>query len=407
MPNFQRLHRSICVPFQEDEYTMMLADREAFRAYLQETYQNNPELFPAQMSEGFRFHGLVSSRKLKLDQRRIKLSNGQVYQIRPSFVMPYMIAKTDDIEKALYLRRFGVPFDALAYVFGRDAMFWYRATVSLGRNSLVGTTVKQPSDLPAHVVADEKHTRRKRERVYIATTVADGCFLGAEVSEGADTESLTQAYGIFQQEAQALDANYAPKTVTTDGWEATQAAFKALFSQVTLLLCFLHAFLKLRDRAKQLKQDWTTLRKKLWDTYQAPKRAGFSQRLRRLNEWVQQHVSLDSVRGVMSRIAANVARYSIAYQHPGAPRTTNMVDRLMNYQDRILEDMQLFHGTQQSANLAARAMALLWNFHPYGSRTRSGAKGCVSPFDDLNGFQYHDNWLHNLLIAASRAGNPP
>ncbi len=109
----------------------------------------------------------------------------------------------------------------------------------------------------------------------------------------------------------------------------------------------------------------------------------------------------------MSRIAANVARYSQAYPHPGAPRTTNMVSRLINYQDRILQDMQLFHGTVQSANLAARAMALLWNFHPYGSRTRSGAPDRVSPFFDLNGFQYHDNWLHNLLIAASRAGNPP
>ena len=109
----------------------------------------------------------------------------------------------------------------------------------------------------------------------------------------------------------------------------------------------------------------------------------------------------------MSRIAANVARYSGAYQHPGAPRTTNMVSRLINYQDRILQDMQLFHGTVQSANLAARAMGLLWNFHPYGSRTRSSAKSRVSPFKDLNGFQYHDNWLQNLLLAASRAGNPP
>ena len=72
------------------------------------------------MSEGFCFHGFVSLRKLKLDQRRIKLSNGHVYQIRPSFVMPYMIAKTDAIEKALYLRCFGVPFDALAYCL--DAM---------------------------------------------------------------------------------------------------------------------------------------------------------------------------------------------------------------------------------------------------------------------------------------------
>ena len=123
MPNSQRLHRSICVPFDEDEYTTMLADRQALSAYLQQTYQNHPELFPAQMGQGFYFHGLVSSRKLNLDQRRIKLSNGFVYQIRPSFVMPYMIGKTDDIEKALYLRRFGVSFDALAYAFGRDAMF--------------------------------------------------------------------------------------------------------------------------------------------------------------------------------------------------------------------------------------------------------------------------------------------
>ena len=98
-----RLHKSICVPFCEEEYPTILADRQAFRAYLQETYQNYPELFPAQMSQGFRFHGLVSSRKLNLDQRRIKLSNGQVYQIRPSFVLPYMIAKNQDSEKALYL----------------------------------------------------------------------------------------------------------------------------------------------------------------------------------------------------------------------------------------------------------------------------------------------------------------
>jgi hypothetical protein len=191
------------------------------------------------MGQGFRFHGLVCSRKLNIDQRRIKLSNGHVYQIRPSFVMPYMIAKTDAIEKALYLRCFGVPFDALAYVFGRDAMFWYRATSSLGRNSLVGTTVKKPSHLPGYVVADEKHTRCNGKRIYIATTVANGCFVGAEVSEQADTESLTEAYGVFQQEAQALDADYAPKTVTTDGWRATDAAFKSIFPKVTLLLCFL------------------------------------------------------------------------------------------------------------------------------------------------------------------------
>ena len=146
-------------------------------------------------------------------------------------------------------------------------MFWYRATVSLARNSLVTTTVKKPKDLPAHLVADEKHTRRNGKRVYIATTVANGCFLGAEVCEQADTESLTDAYGVFGHQAKALDIDYAPVTVTTDGWQATDAAFLALFPKVTILLCFLHAFLKLRRRAKRLKASWTTLRQKLWTAY--------------------------------------------------------------------------------------------------------------------------------------------
>ena len=51
-----------------------------------------------------------------------------------------------------------------------------------------------------------------------------------------------------------------------------------------------------------------------------------------------------------------------------------------------------------------RAMALLWNFHPYGARMRRGDQTRCSPFQDVNGFQYHDNWLHNLLIASSMGG---
>lgn len=46
-------------------------------------------------------------------------------------------------------------------------------------------------------------------------------------------------------------------------------------------------------------------------------------------------------------------------------------------------------------------MALPWNFHPYGSRTKFKHPSRSSPFKDLNGFQYHDNWLRNLLIASS------
>ena len=37
-------------------------------------------------------------------------------------------------------------------------MYWYPIYVSLGRASLVGTTVKEAQKLPQHLLADEKHT---------------------------------------------------------------------------------------------------------------------------------------------------------------------------------------------------------------------------------------------------------
>ncbi len=49
-------------------------------------------------------------------------------------------------------------------------------------------------------------------------------------------------------------------------------------------------------------------------------------------------------------------------------------------------------------------MALPWNCHPYGARTRRADPTRRSPFHDLNGFKYHPNWLHNLLIASSMGG---
>ncbi len=101
------------------------------------------------MDQGFTFHDAYASVKQDVIVRRIKVkTTGAVFTLRPSFVMPYMIGRTAAVEKALYLRQWGVPFDALAYVFGRDAMFWYRAWLAFGRPSLVGTTVKDPHQVP-------------------------------------------------------------------------------------------------------------------------------------------------------------------------------------------------------------------------------------------------------------------
>jgi len=371
---------------------------------LEQLLADHPELFPARMDEGFSFCGRYRSKKQTIQWRRIEVTaTGEVYQMRPSFLMPYMMAKTEEIEKALYRRQWGVPFDALAYVFGRDAMFWYRATLQLGRPSLVGTTVKDPEKLPQDLVADEKHTGRQGEKVYLATTVAPGCFLGASVAQSAGTEDLQTAYGEFAAEARQLQPDDQPNTVCTDGWEATQAAWRNLFPQITVILCFLHAVLKLKDRCRRCQSWFETWLEKAWHVYAAPTKAAFSQRVRRLRQWAQKQAS-DQVRQAVLALCLKGPAFATAYDFPQAYRTSNAVDRLMDQQDRLLYAMRYLHGATANAIRLVRAHACLWNFHPYGPRTRRGDPGRSSPFGELNGFQYHDNWLHNFLIAASLGG---
>src|SRR5215210_1964065 len=110
------------------------------------------------------------------------------------------------------------------------------------------------------------------------------------LAKSAGNDDLTGAYGVFRDEARRLDPEYRPRTVNTDGWPATQAAWRALFKGVTLILCFLHAFLKIRERAVHLKGTFADLSEQVWEAYHAPDARAFSQRLRRLREWAKVHV---------------------------------------------------------------------------------------------------------------------
>jgi hypothetical protein len=265
-------YRTIRLPLGESEYDRFLSDRTYAQARLQELYEEAPELFPEAFGWGYAFFGYTDlSCKQQVRCRRIRLEeNGVVFTVAPTFVMPYMTGRTHEVETALFLMRFHVPCWAIAYAFGRDAMYWYRLQQGLGRLSLVGTTVKTAAHVPKDLVADEKHSWLQGQRVYIATTAGRDCILGASVSTSASQRDLHQAYGIFAGEAQSVEKDYAPETVNTDGWPATQGAWKALFPNITVILCFLHAFLKIRDRATQaLGTVFAPIQERVWEAYHA------------------------------------------------------------------------------------------------------------------------------------------
>lgn len=257
--------------------------------------------------------------------------------------------------------------------------------------------------MPPHLSADEKHTRYKGNKAYLAVTAASGCIFGSELCKNAGHEELKSGYGVFQAEVAHHLPDYAPQTVTLDGWDATRSAWESLFPGIVWILCFLHEVIKVRDLCRSQPLLWGSLREKLWHVYHAVNKREFAQRLRRFLQWADAQTLRESITRRLNRLKDKSALFQKAYDFDGASRTSNAVDRPMNYLDRCLFSMQYFHGSWPAAVQTGRAMALLWNFHPFCRKTQRKT-GCLCPFEQLNGFRYHDDWLRNFLIASSLNG---
>jgi hypothetical protein len=397
------------LPIDEEVYQHIVSDQEAYRDYLDDCIRRHPVLFPAAIERGYKLYGFCED-SVKMPEVRIRRiclherdeqGRIQVFQVVPSFALPYMTGTVAEVEKPLFLHyKFNVPFWALSYVFGRDDSYWYRVSQQLGRprrlrpTILVGTTVKHAEKLPEHLVADEKHTRLLGSKAYVACTVAEECVLGASISLSAGEEGLTEAYRDFKEEACDLDPDYQPKTVNTDGWSATQAAWQALFPGIVVILCFLHAFLKIRDRAKRLTVVFPELAQKVWDAYHQQSSDAFIDKVTALQLWAEHHRKQlsQSALDAVHKLCRNAHSFGLAYEHPGCRRTSNMLDRHLDALDRYLYGLRYFHGHLASAELSVRGWALAHNFMPYCPRA-APSKRFVSPAHRLNSFAYRDNWL--------------
>jgi hypothetical protein len=374
------------LPIAEEAYEQVVNDPIAFRCWIDDCFRKSPELFPVNFDQGYELKDGRLSVKQGVPIRRILTRDRAAYSVRPSFLMPYMTARTQDVEGPLFLRKFGVPFWALARVFGGDPMSWYRLECGLGRFSVVGTTVRQ-AEVPEHLLADEHHQSLDGQKLYIATTVGSGCCLGAEPAATAGTDDLKAADATFKDEARDIAADYAPKTVSTDGWKGTQAAWKALFQRVIILPCFLHAWLKIRDRAKHLKDLFAEVSRRVWEAYHAPGRRSFGQRLRRLRQWATDHLSGVVLEKVLD-LCEKRKRWSKAYLHPDGHRTSNMLDRLMRGMNRYFDRGQHLHGSREACRLHCRAWALLWNFAPWHPATTRRNDDWRCPAERLNRHRY-------------------
>ena len=283
-------------------------------------------------------------------------------------------------------------------------MYWHRLECSLGRFSLVGTTVQAAERLPRHLVADEKHTTLAGKKVYLAATAGGGCCLGMALAETAGNDDLEAAYGVFRDEARHLDPEYRPETVNTDGWPATQAAWRALFKGVTIILCFLHAFLKIRDRAVHLKEN-----------LRSPARAGLGGVSRPECPLVLAAASSSAGVGLGPRgqgdrpgegagpvRQASGVRQGVrpsrlpSDEQPGGPAlaTPRLPSVLRPTSPRL-------DGGRRAGPAGLGVDPQLRPLVPLDGPETPELR---SPAERLNGKRYHPEWLQNLLVSASLGG---
>ena len=392
--------RQICLPIAREQYDDIWNDAGKVRLRLDQMIAEYPEIFPKAITNGYALAGhLPESKKMPgVCLRQIRI-DGIAFTLRPSFAMTYFTGTTEEMRKPLLLLAHGVPCWLVTEVFGHNEMFWFRQMERLGRNSLVGTTIRDPEKLPEHLAADEHHAHWQDKKGYVATVAASGCLLGVALTDEADQKHLQPAYGVFADESRELSPEYQPKTVNTDGWFATQNAFKALFTGIVPILCFLHGFLKVRDRCYKDHE----LHKRIWEIYHSDHIRMFDRRMRSFQAWFEKREWSSSVKEMTAKLWKRASQYRVAFKHEGCYRTSNQVDRLMNRMTRLLYAGRGLHGNIDSSERRLRGWALMMNFCPFAKRSGT-RREFTSPAHRLNQKRYHENWLENLMISASMAG---
>jgi hypothetical protein len=169
---------------------------------------------------------------------------------------------------------------------------------------------------------------------------------------------------------------------------------------VVLIRCFLHAWLRIRDRSKNLKETFFEFGKRVWVVYYSERHRVMSQRIRRLRDWATKNLSGIVLEKVLD-LCDKKEEWSLWYENEDAYMTSNELDRLMRRQNAYFDRGQHFHGSMEAANRRSRAWAILHKYWQWSPEAVEANAGAMCPAERLNGMRYCDCWLTNLLVATS------
>jgi hypothetical protein len=333
-----------------------------------------------------------------------------VFTVLPHFVLRYRSMRPEVARDALLATHGGLSLEICAVLYHLSPMALYRLVCALGQQSLVGVLPRCGLPLPSYVLADEKHSRCLREKVYLPTIVCGRVLWHLGYTEEASAAAFAQSYGVFQRAAVQQEPSYRVKGVLTDGFDSTTKSMRTLFPGARLGTCLRHALLKLPKKLVAIASPVRQALRTQFHTllYRARQRkslrvVALGQRLRRFVDHVATTAGTANGERVRRWFQAKKAGWYAVLEDPRMPVTSTLLDQAHNALERKLFAMKGFHHPGGSQQAFLTGLAHLYNLIPYQRRALNAGKCGV---EVEGGRVPTSDWMLNLQILTSGGYRP-
>ena len=328
-----------------------------------------------------------------------------VFTVLPHFVLRYRQMRPEVARDALLATHGGLSLELCAVIGHISPMAVYRLVCSFGHQSLVPVLTRCGLPLPRYLLADEKHSHCRTDKVYLPTIVSGRVIWHLGYSDSKSAAAFTKSYGVFQRAALAHEPSYRVRGALTDGFDSTTKSMRTLFPGARLGTCLRHALNKLPDKLigvsasvrQSVRSQFHTLLHRCRQRTSL-RVVALGQRLRRFADHITATVGEEHGERVRNWFKDKKAGWYAVLEDPQMPSSSTLLDQAHNAIDRKLFAMKGFHHPAGSQAAFLTGLAHLYNLIPYQRRALSAGRCGV----EVEGGRLptHD-WMLNLQVLTS------